>query len=161
MKKVLLLFLFFILASSRKLHSQDFPNIRFTHLTTKDGLSTNQVSCAFRDSHGIMWFGTLKGLNRYDGVSFKIFLSRFGDSTTIPNNHIVTIAEDGQGMLWLNSDGIICRFNPMTEKVITTYKKFPFYLFFFDSDKRLWIFNDKSLGEFDYRRNQNRKQSLP
>ena len=40
-------------------------------LQLKDGLSSNNVRCMFKDSHGFMWFGTSNGLDRYDSSRIK------------------------------------------------------------------------------------------
>lgn len=40
-------------------------------LQQKDGLSSNNVKCMFKDSHGFMWFGTSNGLDRYDSARIK------------------------------------------------------------------------------------------
>lgn len=42
----------------------------FTNLTTKDGLSDNQVISIMQDSEGNMWFGMPDGMCRYDGENF-------------------------------------------------------------------------------------------
>ncbi len=143
------------------LQAQDFPHLRFTHLTTREGLSTNQVSCAFRDSHGIMWFGTLKGLDRYDGSGFKVFLSRYNDSTSLPHNHIGRIAEDREGMLWLDADGILCRFDPALEKVIAVYRDLSFSTFLIDSEKRLWVNGNTAIYRLEYHTNAVIEYALP
>ncbi len=39
-------------------------------LTLENGLPDNSVICAIQDKDGFMWFGTEKGLSRYDGKSF-------------------------------------------------------------------------------------------
>jgi hypothetical protein len=47
-----------------------------TTLDINNGLSHNQVNCIYKDSKGFMWFGTIAGLNRYDGYTFKVFKQR-------------------------------------------------------------------------------------
>ena len=44
--------------------------IQFDHITTKDGLSSDRVFAILQDACGFMWFGTMEGLNRYDGYIF-------------------------------------------------------------------------------------------
>ncbi|MFP4289405.1 MAG: two-component regulator propeller domain-containing protein [Bacteroidales bacterium] len=58
-------------------------SIRFSHLTTKDGLSQNSVLCIHQDSYGFMWFGTRDGLNLYDGITFKTFYHNYFDSNML------------------------------------------------------------------------------
>jgi len=42
----------------------------FTNFTTEDGLPNNKVLTVCRDPEGMMWFGTMDGLSRYDGQTF-------------------------------------------------------------------------------------------
>ena len=49
------------------------PPLRFTHLTTDNGLSQNRINAILQDRQGFMWFGTEDGLNRYDGNTFVVF----------------------------------------------------------------------------------------
>ena len=41
----------------------------FRHLTRNEGLLHDNVTCIVQDSLGYMWFGSHRGLNRYDGYS--------------------------------------------------------------------------------------------
>ncbi len=61
----------------------------------------NSVKCIFKDSHHIMWFGTDNGLYRYDGVNLRYFGHRMGDSNSLPNNKVLSLAEDKEGKLWV------------------------------------------------------------
>lgn len=53
---------------------------QFSRLDINNGLSHNQVNSILKDSKGFMWFGTLSGLNRYDGYKFKIFKHSSSDT---------------------------------------------------------------------------------
>ena len=46
--------------------------LKFSQLTSDDGLSNDSVWGIAQDSQGFMWFATLDGLNRYDGNDFKL-----------------------------------------------------------------------------------------
>ena len=48
-------------------------DLRFTHLTTNDGLSQGYVVDILQDRRGFMWFATRDGLNRYDGYTFVVY----------------------------------------------------------------------------------------
>ncbi len=89
--------------------------INFSHLTSRNGLSTNNVLCAFEASNGFIWFGTTNGLNRFDGYTFKVFRYDPNDSTSLPDNVINSIAEDQFGRLWVGTNKGLCCFNPETE----------------------------------------------
>ena len=75
----------------------------FTRLDITDGLSSNQVECIFKDSRGFVWIGTNAGLNRYDGVSFKIYKYLKNDSQTPLFDLASGIQEDINGNLWIQS----------------------------------------------------------
>lgn len=47
--------------------------IKFEHLSVEDGLSSCQVDCIFQDRQGFLWFGTERGLNKYDGYGVKFY----------------------------------------------------------------------------------------
>src|SRR5947207_16006166 len=57
----------------------DGTDIRFTRLSTADGLSQTKVAQIVEDDQGFMWFGTQYGLNRYDGYNFKVFVHDTGN----------------------------------------------------------------------------------
>ena len=90
--------LLLILNSAGIIHAQSFD---FSHLDNSNGLSNNQVECIFKDSRGFMWFGTNQGLNRYDGLNFKVYKHNRNDPTSIPFDRITHIQEDSEGRLWL------------------------------------------------------------
>ena len=47
--------------------------LKIDHISVEQGLSTNVVTNIFKDSHGLMWFGTRNGLNSYDGYRFRVY----------------------------------------------------------------------------------------
>ena len=75
----------------------------FEHITTDQGLSQTSVHAVFKDSRGFMWFGTLDGLNKYDGYSFEVFRPVKNDTTSLPGNRITYINEDLKGNLWVGT----------------------------------------------------------
>lgn len=44
------------------------PTTQFNHFTVEDGLSQSSVLSITQDKTGFMWFSSLDGINRYDGV---------------------------------------------------------------------------------------------
>jgi ligand-binding sensor domain-containing protein len=63
----------------------------FQQLTVDDGLSQSTVFATLQDSRGYMWFGTIDGLNKYDGYDFTIYSNDPNDYTTISDNVITCI----------------------------------------------------------------------
>lgn len=91
--------------------------LHFDRYNTTNGLSNNRVYSILQDKQGFLWFGTLDGLNRFDGYSFTIYRNIPLDSLSLQNNRIVNMFEDSKGGLWLltKKNGISC-FNPETEQ---------------------------------------------
>ena len=48
-------------------------DIRFAHLTSRNGLSPGQIRDILQDDQGFLWFNTSGVLNRYDGYQFKSY----------------------------------------------------------------------------------------
>lgn len=80
------------------LAAQDYI-ARVEYYGVEHGLSHRQVNAIFQDSRGYMWMGTLNGLNRFDGYSFRSYTK---EKDGLPFNEILAIAEDADGWLWLS-----------------------------------------------------------
>jgi ligand-binding sensor domain-containing protein len=93
----------------------------FCKLDILSGLSHNQVTAILKDKDGFLWFGTLSGLNRYDGYSFKIFNKKYNDSTSLNDNCILALYELPGGKMWVNTRGGPCIYNSQTEKFDADY----------------------------------------
>jgi ligand-binding sensor domain-containing protein len=66
------LFVVMIFFLFQKGEAQRF-NYSLEQFTTDNGLSHESVLTITKDKDGFMWIGTANGLNRFDGLSFKIF----------------------------------------------------------------------------------------
>ncbi|HEV8285906.1 MAG TPA: two-component regulator propeller domain-containing protein [Chitinophagaceae bacterium] len=97
----------------------------FSKLDIYNGLSHNQVTAIIKDSDGFLWFGTMSGLNRYDGYSCKIFRSKPGDSTSVKDNAINSLYQLPGGKIWVGTGAGPCIYNSHTEKFDADY---PAYL---------------------------------
>lgn len=129
---------------------------RFETLTVQHGLSSNHVFCIHQDSMGFMWFGTNRGLNRWDGYSFKIFEHDPKDSTTVSSNLVKCISEDSTGCLFLGTGNGLNIYDPRTE----TFTRYQFEgkiaennainCMFWDNDT-LWLGTQNGLVRFNPR----------
>ncbi len=79
-------------------------NFNFINFSSKDGLSSNTVNAILKDTLGYMWFGTDDGLNRFDGVNFKVYRYNSRDSTSLRSNTITALCEDKSGNLWVGTN---------------------------------------------------------
>lgn len=60
----------------------------FNEITVQHGLNDGHIQSIAQDKHGNMWFGSLGGLNRYNGQSIK----KFYHSSTNPNSILSGLA---------------------------------------------------------------------
>jgi len=106
----------------------------FSHIDTRDGLSQNDINFIYQGSKGFMWFGTMDGLNRYDGINFKHYQITSKMEHPIGSNLPFCIAEDDKENFWIGtSDNGIWYFDRKNEK----FYQFPTML----EDKRMVINN--------------------
>lgn len=109
-----ILLLLFLLPACLKGFSQQ-GQLQFTHLDVNDGLSHNQVNCILKDNKGFLWFGTMSGLDRYDGYSFKVFRHDVKDTTSLSDDYIKSIFKLPDNKLWVNTRNGSDVYNPLTE----------------------------------------------
>jgi ligand-binding sensor domain-containing protein/AraC-like DNA-binding protein len=90
-------------------------NSYFRTVSVEDGLSNNFIRKIYKDSHGFIWAGTLNGLERFDGISFKSYIK--------PNEQkgdVYDIIETDPDFLWIaTSNGLwkLCHDNEQFIKV--------------------------------------------
>lgn len=81
--------------------------IKFEHYTADEGLSQSTVKCIQQDEFGFMWFGTINGLNQFDGLQFISYHFIPQDSSSLTSSNITTLFEDSKGNLWIGTpDGL-------------------------------------------------------
>ena len=99
----------------------DGKDLRFTRLSTDEGLSQTKVSQVAQDDQGFMWFATQYGLNRYDGNNFKLFVHDPGNPNSLSGGNITSLFKDRDGALWVGCDQFLNKFNRATE----TFTRYP------------------------------------
>lgn len=120
-RRIYYLFSLLIVIHSTVVCSQQNSIPTFTSLSIKDGLTQGIIHSIHQDKKGFMWFGTVNGLNRFDGYEFQTFKHSKSDTASISNDIINCIVEDNEGNLWIGTqDGLNC-YNPVTES-FKTYK---------------------------------------
>ncbi len=77
-------------------------SLLFQTMDIRNGLSQNTVYQILQDRKGFMWFGTKDGLNRYDGLSFRIYKK---ENSGLGKNFITALYEDRRGNIWIGTDG--------------------------------------------------------
>ncbi len=112
--KIFLLFLLLVF-SINKIIAQS-TQYQFSHLTISNGLLHNGVTAILKDKKGFMWFGTMAGLNRYDGYKFKSFKHDPRDTSSLGDDFIVNIFEAPNNKLCLKNRTGLNFYDQKTEK---------------------------------------------
>ncbi|KAB6077496.1 histidine kinase, partial [Bacteroides xylanisolvens] len=75
----------------------------FIRVDGESGLSNSHVKSIIQDSYGFIWLGTRNGLNRYDGVSMKLY-NCYDETLQHGNQVISALFEDNHRQLWIGTD---------------------------------------------------------
>ncbi|MBN1783092.1 hypothetical protein JW948_18295 [bacterium] len=91
--------------------------IQFQHYTVAEGLSQNSIQAVSQDSTGYLWFGTVSGLDRFDGNTFKTYRNVVFDSTSLSHDDISSVIHDHAGRCWVGSNyGGLNLLDPETDR---------------------------------------------
>lgn len=97
--KTSLLFTFSFLWISLVTGQYDDP--RFQRYSVLDGLSQCYVNAIIQDHKGFIWVATNKGINRFDGYNFNIYMG--GSNDSLGPHMISGMFEDSRNRLWVGS----------------------------------------------------------
>src|SRR5665647_312841 len=108
MKRYILIILLLVIPilSFAKIYTPEFTNY-----SIDKGLSQCYVPCIENDKYGFMWFGTYDGLNRFDGINFKVFRHDPNDVNSLCCNFISALRYDSSNNLWVGTREGLCLMN--------------------------------------------------
>ena len=66
-------------------------------------LSNPEVKAIAQDADGYIWFGTARGLNRYNGTSYTVYYAS-GEEGSLNNDNILSLCQDRDGTLWIGTE---------------------------------------------------------
>lgn len=98
-KAILIIFIFcgsFVFADNAQMH--------FSKITSDNGLSDNIARVILQDHQGFIWVGTQNGLNRFDGVDFKVYKNSPESPGTFSNNLITCAEISYDSILWVGTN---------------------------------------------------------
>ncbi|MBA4057363.1 MAG: hypothetical protein C0490_21800, partial [Marivirga sp.] len=111
-KGVATFLLFFLLGSVSHAQLPFFQDYSF--LKRNESLNINVI---FQDKSGFIWYGTDKGLFRFDGINHE----QYTVTDSLPDAHVTAIAQDSLGRIWMGhrngkiafmESGSIVKFDP-------------------------------------------------
>lgn len=108
-----------------------------------------EQKCMLIDKQGLVWLGTNSGVKSYDGYRFNTYRSDAQSPNILPNNQVLSMAEDNNNCLWIGTrNGLVC----MDKKLgnFTTYhlkgnNQREIYTLFTSKDGNVWIGTDEGV----------------
>ena len=150
MKSAILRILICLICFATQVKAQNFP---YRYLPPIPIAPTEEVSCMFFASNGIMWVGTNAGVKSYDGYVVKTYKSSAYQPGILPNNTIRSIAEDHQDNLWLGTRNGLVRMNKRTGRFKSFFlpeeSQRIIYTLYVSKDGTLWVGTDGGLSYFN------------
>jgi len=149
--RVIILFLFIIgclFNTNHKLlaNNQEFF---FNHLWVEDGLSQSTVFAIYKDQKDLMWFGTRRGLNMYDGYQFTQFMHNADDPHSISCNLIYTIIGDKKDNLIIQTDSCLNYYDRYNDKFSVIPGNEFFWNMIKDKENNIWACSASGLYLFN------------
>jgi len=90
--------------------------LRFKHITSEEGLSTNFVNTIIQDELGFIWIGTQDGLNKYDGYQIRIFQNDPTNENSLTCSDVTTLKQIAPNLIIVGTREGLNLFNPISEK---------------------------------------------
>ncbi|WPV01551.1 two-component regulator propeller domain-containing protein [Mucilaginibacter sp. cycad4] len=142
---------------STNFSTNDVRNFALKSYTTHDGLPSENVTVALKDSRGYMWIGTDNGLCKFDGYTFESLVNIPGNTASISSNFISALAEDKNGKIWVGTMDGLNVLDPNTEKFERFYhsdkinesvSNNKIFSIFCDREGTIWIGTDDGFNQY-------------
>ena len=137
------------------------PSVMFKRFYSSNGLPDERIRSIFQDHNGYLWIGTMNGICRYDGYSFKNFFKNKNDNS-ISGNWAYTITEDATHNIWIGTNEGFSKFDQEKETFVNfkipskvlrqQYKRVSTLVF--DKQGMLWIGGKLGLMQYNPTTNQ-------
>ena len=145
------------------------PALKFSNLSTAQGLSQSYVFSIAQDQQGFIWIATEDGLNRYDGKNFIHYRHKINDKHSIADNMIRKVFVDNKNILWVGTEKGLSRYNRRLDNFDnylavdgdqTTLRDNFIWEIYQDNHDILWISSSQSLHQFNPIQNNFKRLTL-
>ncbi|WP_018343891.1 two-component regulator propeller domain-containing protein [Cytophaga aurantiaca] len=145
-------------------HNSQAQDLSFEHITQNDGLPSPTVTSIVQDCYGFMWFGTRRGLVKYDGYTYTVFDNIPSQTNQNTSNFFfrsLVQANDSTLLLVVNNFGFY-KFNLYTQTFslivnntenIDSEKANYVYSIYIDENKTTWLATDAGLYKYNTNKN--------
>lgn len=127
--------------------------LRFTTLSTEQGLPDTHVSVIAQDADGFLWFGTKRGVARYDGREF-LRLKHASSAGSTVNQNVTALVFDQDNTMWVGSSAGLSRLDKTTHQFIDITNaaaddtRYSVTALLNDSQNRLWVGTTKGVDRY-------------
>ncbi len=91
----------------------------FERMSLDQGISYNTVFAMHQDSRGMLWFGTLTGLIRFDGFRSTLYRHDPNNPFSLSHDDVISITEDSKKKMWIGTyDRGLNRLDPFTGECV-------------------------------------------
>jgi signal transduction histidine kinase/ligand-binding sensor domain-containing protein/DNA-binding response OmpR family regulator len=133
--------------------SLDFTTKKINKIKMPDAY----LNCIYEDSYGLLWIGTFtRSLYSYNRKtdSIKSYLYIPGDTLSISGQTILDVCQDKNGILWVETNGGINKYNRSTDSFIHFIDKgtpAPFFSFTLlnDDSGNFWLNTRNGISKFN------------
>lgn len=80
----------------------------------------NGVRCIFKDYKGYMWFGTVDGLVKFDGINLTVYENDPDNINSLSHTIVNAIIEDKEKNIWIGTSNGLNFYNRETDNFIRT-----------------------------------------
>lgn len=86
------------LTSVKPFHKEVLSKVSFNEIGLNQGMKSSFISSIFKDSRGYFWFGSRRGITKYDGFNFTYYqLAKDAEHRLVGG-----ICEDAEGNIWMS-----------------------------------------------------------
>ncbi|HEY7545246.1 MAG TPA: two-component regulator propeller domain-containing protein, partial [Blastocatellia bacterium] len=124
-------------------------NQKTVYRYTVPNLPSKAVQAIFQDSDGWIWFGTDKGVARFNGSQFKSSTVSGSGYTQLADENIRSIAEDRNGTIWLATQAGIRRITKDGSDAGKMLDGLDTYRITVDSQGNVWVATSTALFKYD------------
>lgn len=111
---IYLLALVALIGCNNELEKQQSGTNIIDDVSISTTLSNQRISSIAQDGNGYIWFGTYRGLNRFNGHEMHQYFCN-DEPNSIPDNQIRSLFTDRNGRLWLSTKNGIARHTDMDD----------------------------------------------
>jgi signal transduction histidine kinase/ligand-binding sensor domain-containing protein/DNA-binding response OmpR family regulator len=132
------------------------PSLLFKRFYTANGLPDERIRSLYQDSKGFLWIGTMNGISRYDGYTFKNYYSTIAKNSIV-GNWAYDITEDAAHNIWIATNEGLSKFDQQKETFLnyklpqsnTIHQSDRINTLQFDAHGMLWLGSKNGLLQFN------------